>query len=437
VELKSVTDFELGVISRLSYDNNRQIIDIDLGQENVQVWKVITDGELIDNINGLHGYVLEKDGQMIVSFEGTNPKSAEAFWIDLQEDINGIVLGKPGYTDKESRSSPYIDTPSQDAAIAGGSGKLTNSGEIQYHNNNQFVSAKKELDRVAEANGYDNMNHMVKEVGKDNVTMTGHSLGGGLAEYFAIEYDVQGVTFAAAGIYNLLSPEKKKAVDEGDYRNQIISYTYASDVIGTDVGGERENPTGSVFYMKDDSNFSLDPFKNHGMENYLSDEQFGDDGYYRGELLIGKGIRTALMHSPLYLKNSGDGNFPITIKTESMKLLVNDMQHVMSELEVVLRVLTQFSEMHDQTILATVSSFMGKVGSGAYSELNASDVTKIVNDYAKNHGTPALFYDDHNHKKALEDAKFALEDTEELISRMHLMVDDMNKADQVVANWIR
>ncbi|MDG5472104.1 hypothetical protein P6709_10100 [Jeotgalibacillus sp. ET6] len=429
---RMLTDLELGRISMFAYEDNGEVLELAIDGKIVK-WDIVNQGELNDSKTGLHGYVLEKDGQMVVAFEGT--KVTDNFGIDVVEDLNGIVLGHPDYP-LEEYERKYIGTPSQDAAIASGSAKVSGEGTIIYSNDNQFVSAKKELNRVAKENGYKDMDEMVKSVGKENVTFTGHSLGGGLAEFFAVEYDVQGVSFAAANTYNLLSDEKKKRVDDGAYREQIISYAFLTDAVGTSVGGERKNALGSVYYMKEESNYSLNPFNNHGLKNYLNKDQFDENGYYRGEVLIGKGIRTALLFSPLYYKNNGYGNFPIVIKTESMKKLIKEMQLLMMELENVIKVMIQFPDMHDQTISATISSFMGKAGTGAYSELTASDVTNIVNDYARNHASPALFYNDSEHEKALEEAMLALEDTEELISKMYMMAADLNKADQVVARWM-
>ncbi|GIP65099.1 hypothetical protein J32TS6_36540 [Virgibacillus pantothenticus] len=43
---------------------------------------------------------------------------------DLEEDLHGIVLGDSDYTKKDYRKTPYLGTPSQDAALLTGKAKL-------------------------------------------------------------------------------------------------------------------------------------------------------------------------------------------------------------------------------------------------------------------------------------------------------------------------
>ncbi|MBC1513232.1 DUF6792 domain-containing protein [Listeria booriae] len=65
-----------------------------------------------------------------------------------------------------------------------------------------------------------------------NTYVTGHSLGGGIAQYLVAERSTTGVTFAAPNIYRILSPEAKKAVEQGKTVNQVLDYTHSGEMIG-------------------------------------------------------------------------------------------------------------------------------------------------------------------------------------------------------------
>ncbi|MFP3442937.1 hypothetical protein R0K18_34900, partial [Pantoea sp. SIMBA_133] len=77
-----------------------------------------------------------------------------------------------------------------------------------------------------------------------NITFVGHSLGGGLAQYFAVNHDSNAVTFAAADIYSLLTPDQQQRAINGEYKDNVISYTYPDDMVGTYY----KESVGSVYY---------------------------------------------------------------------------------------------------------------------------------------------------------------------------------------------
>src|SRR5699024_11919974 len=79
-------------------------------------------------------------------------------------------------------------------------------------NKNQFTEADHVVNKYIEAHG------------AENITSVGHSLGGALAEYFAVKYDSHAVSFAAPDIHNLLTKEQRRMVADGDFKDNIISY---------------------------------------------------------------------------------------------------------------------------------------------------------------------------------------------------------------------
>lgn len=66
-----------------------------------------------------------------------------------------------------------------------------------------------------------------RDIMDGKVTFTGHSLGGALASYVAIEYGGQATVYSAPSCYNWLTPEQKKKAKN----TQITNYVRADDAI--------------------------------------------------------------------------------------------------------------------------------------------------------------------------------------------------------------
>lgn len=64
-----------------------------------------------------------------------------------------------------------------------------------------------------------------KRFSSQNTYVTGHSLGGAISLELAAEYQAKGVTFVAPNSYQILSPEAKERVANGDTKDLVIDYT--------------------------------------------------------------------------------------------------------------------------------------------------------------------------------------------------------------------
>lgn len=84
----------------------------------------------------------------------------------------------------------------------------------------QFDSSLKWVDSV------------INKYNPTSVSSTGHSLGGGLSKYVAVERNFYSTTFAGPNIYRLLSKEGKKRVDSGEVDSKVIDYTHDADAVG-------------------------------------------------------------------------------------------------------------------------------------------------------------------------------------------------------------
>ncbi|WP_077701914.1 hypothetical protein [Virgibacillus dokdonensis] len=154
VNYNNITDLTASTISRQSYKQIPRKIFIETDYH-IQVWENIE--TIKDSDTGLHGYVLQNDDtdEIVISFRGTElPKTTttkvkekylgtpsqdarlagagggaelkNGYIVynqkdvdysetlkDVEEDIQGIVLGDSDYTKKDYRKTPYLGTPSR------------------------------------------------------------------------------------------------------------------------------------------------------------------------------------------------------------------------------------------------------------------------------------------------------------------------------------
>ncbi|KGX88274.1 alpha/beta fold hydrolase [Pontibacillus litoralis] len=302
-----------------------------------------------------------KDGNLIYETKDTD---FSEFAKDVQEDVEGIVLGNSNYSKKEYGTTPYTTRPSQDAALATGKAKLNpNNQTITYTNKNQFTEA----DHV--------VNKYVQKYGANNITFVGHSLGGGLAQYYAVKYDSNAITFAAADVFDLLSEENQKRALSGEFKDNVISYTYPDDAVGTFY----KDSIGSVYYMGNPAEGCWG-LSSHGINNYMDNSMYDEKGYFLPRLLYDEKIQGQLKMSPLALKNSGVSDFHIRIQSSLMDGYVIEMKESEEQISATRKALTHFLDDYITTMTELKRKYINAVGFGKYDKLNASHVEEIFRD---------------------------------------------------------
>src|SRR5690625_4853146 len=135
-----INNQEASVIARETYSRGKVRILVTSNDQSRSTYIVIETIE--DKSTGVHGYVLENEitNEIVINFEGTQTKNGMTQSInDIQEDINGIVLGDSSYTEVEGRSVKYRGSPSQDALLASGQAKVENGMFVRVKN--QFTEA--------------------------------------------------------------------------------------------------------------------------------------------------------------------------------------------------------------------------------------------------------------------------------------------------------
>ncbi|HAK1572496.1 TPA: lipase [Listeria monocytogenes] len=138
--------------------------------------------------------------------------------------------------------------------------KNYNNGNLKVYNHIIFVSrGSEELDDWKENVGlldkdgseqsqfksYDKfVNETLKKYRTMDYSFTGHSLGGGLAQYEAVKHLKPAVTFAAARSFNKLTEEEQEKALRGEYWDLIKDYYHSDDVVGM------LPPNATVFYQQ-------------------------------------------------------------------------------------------------------------------------------------------------------------------------------------------
>lgn len=142
----------------------------------------------------------------------------------------------------------------------------------------------KEDDKEGQFKVYDKfVNDTLGKFKTQDYSFTGHSLGGGLAQYEAVKHLKPAVTFAAARAFNKLTDKEQKKALNGEYWDLIKDYYHSDDVVGM------LPPNAEVFYRqylmkRNSSENNLDKFGIGGHMQSTFIGCFGVDG--AAELLV-------------------------------------------------------------------------------------------------------------------------------------------------------
>lgn len=118
------------------------------------------------------------------------------------------------------------------------------SEELDDWNENLGLVAKKD-NKEGQFKAYDKfVNGTLEKFKTQDYSFTGHSLGGGLAQYEAVKHLKPAVTFAAARAFNKLTAQEQEKALNGEYWNLIKDYYHKDDVVG------KLPPNAEVFYKQ-------------------------------------------------------------------------------------------------------------------------------------------------------------------------------------------
>ncbi|WP_458125039.1 lipase family protein [Paenibacillus sp. Z3-2] len=143
-------------------------------------------------------------------------------------------------------------------------------------------------------------------------SMTGHSLGGGNAQYASAYTGIPAVTFSAPSVMGNLTPEVRRQAEAGAFDGQVVNYASPSDLVASGTLGGYDRHVGSTYYINSDYDSAndgvsiIDKAKNSfGGENYHSLDQYDfKNGYISNDLydpITGERVR----YSPRLMDHMG------------------------------------------------------------------------------------------------------------------------------------
>ncbi|MBY0206423.1 hypothetical protein NKT34_24450 [Paenibacillus polysaccharolyticus] len=266
--------------------------------------------------------------EAVIAYRGTEgsaslDRSVPDFVMDAR--IGGGELIRKGQQDTaqfvDNLTPDWLDRGVQNIKDSTGISKVENwAGDRVRDVQNWTGDRVKDIEKTYSPTGWANQmyqsedyaNHMKEKYGDLNFSLTGHSLGGGDAQYASAYTGLPAVTFSAPSVMGNLTPEMRRRVEAGELDGQVTNYASPGDLVASGTLGGYDRHVGSTYYI--DSNYAdanngvslIDKIKNtFGGENYHSLDQYNfKNGYISNELydpITGERVR----YSPRLMENLG------------------------------------------------------------------------------------------------------------------------------------
>ncbi|WP_338541771.1 lipase family protein [Paenibacillus tundrae] len=217
-------------------------------------WKVVEPGnaELKNKVTGFDALVIknQQTDQVVISYRGTEP---DGHWYgrltDYETDVRDVIFGR-------TRQLEDAVTDPNHHNIFRKSFMLSIMDDILWENN-QFNQAEKL---------YESVNQTFPDA---DISLTGHSLGGGLAQYVAARKDVSAMTYSAPSVTNLLDDISLSRVNEGYYDGKVVNVVDPNDSVGAGGIVEYDRHVGSTFYRGQDFDSANAMYQNWKLQYHL------------------------------------------------------------------------------------------------------------------------------------------------------------------------
>ncbi|PFM62542.1 hypothetical protein COJ48_18785 [Bacillus cereus] len=237
----SVSDKTLKELSDDSYLNSNEDVVVKIGDHN-EVWKrVDIDNKLLHNPKNSFDatvYKNEETKQVVIAFRGSQegPDFYDADAFDVMG--NRFRKNQDSLDNLNKMDTSSLPLTQQFNVAMAKEGKQKIVAESQFTNADDLTKEVKK--HIADPkNGLDGY----------QLTITGHSLGGGLGEYAGVMNDVAVVSYEAPNVIDSLPKDKKEKALRGDYKDQITTIGNPNDTVFTGFKGNDNTQRGRIGHM--------------------------------------------------------------------------------------------------------------------------------------------------------------------------------------------
>ncbi|MGY3778611.1 hypothetical protein [Isobaculum melis] len=362
--LPSIPDIDFQKIADNTYDSDRLNIGDQLNNSNYIILKKLDNPDG----NGAQGIavVSKKDydkgnfSNIIISYRGTEPSAGDG---DINADINQIIFG---VSDKVDGMGNPIPT--------------------------QFDTALNFANEIK--NTYN----------PPNMSVTGHSLGGGLAAYVGAELDIYGKMFSAPNVFRLLSDAAKKRVLNGDTQKKLFNFTNRDDIVG-----------------------------NFGSHDFLIFSKIIVSRKKENRSFISKYLNPAAGHLfPTFEGFDSSGRIMLEVDPDRIVQEANKMNDLAQyQINDLMNFYMTYLDDEEQQVKTIYNEFLSEVdGKGKYDLLTENDIQEVFDDLAQTRKDNKYYFIDYDKTTDLLDHLYQLRvDTYELADKIGRAGEKYRKMD--------
>ncbi|WDZ55441.1 lipase family protein [Paenibacillus polymyxa] len=285
----SVNDETYKTMSELAYTKRESGKAVD----ELPGWKVLDTLDREDSGLAAVTFYNEETKQAVIAYRGTETDDPQDLYNDatlaLPEINRKIHGGLNIHSDEYNAKMKKMDDALGFTAFNNWMGEKEKSvDKALFGSSNQFYQAE------------DYAKDIQKKYKDYNFSLTGHSLGGGNAQYVSAYTGLTAVTFSAPSVISSLTTEYRHKAENGEFDHQVTNFLHPGDIIASGAFGGYDLHVGSTYYV--DSNYET---ANNGVgvkekiDNTLSGPAYHSLNHYKFD-------KNGYVSNPLYDPVTGE-----------------------------------------------------------------------------------------------------------------------------------